>query len=49
MRWTGHVARLGKTRKEYGILVGNSEEKLPARRPRRREEVIIKMDLKNRI
>jgi hypothetical protein len=36
MRWTGHVARMGKERKVYKVLVGKPEGKRPLGRPRRR-------------
>jgi hypothetical protein len=45
MRWTGHVARMGKGRGVYGVLVGRPEGKRPVGRPRRRWEDNIKMDL----
>jgi hypothetical protein len=44
MRWAGHVARMGKGRGAYRVLVGRPEGKRPLRRPRRRWEDI-KMDL----
>jgi hypothetical protein len=44
-RWTGHVARMGEWRGEYGVLVGKPEGKRPLRRPRCRWEANIKMDL----
>jgi hypothetical protein len=47
-RWAGHVVRLGKKRNAYTILVGNPEGKRPVRRPRRRWEDNIKMDLRER-
>jgi hypothetical protein len=34
MTWAGHVARLGKNRNAFRILVGKPEEKRPLRRPR---------------
>jgi hypothetical protein len=34
MRWAGHVARMGKTRNAYRILVGKPEGKRPLGRPR---------------
>ena len=34
MRWAGHVARMGKRRGVYRILVGNPEGKRPLGRPR---------------
>jgi hypothetical protein len=41
MRWAGHVARLGKKRNTYRLLVG----KRPLGRPRRRCFDNIRMDL----
>jgi hypothetical protein len=38
MRWTGHVAGIGKKRNAYRIFVRKSEEKRPLGRPRRRWE-----------
>ena len=45
MRWAGHVARMGEGRGVYRVLVGKLEGKRPLRRPRRRWENNIKMDL----
>jgi len=45
MRWAGHVARMGERIGVYRVLVGKSEGKRPLRRPRRRWENTIKMDL----
>jgi hypothetical protein len=45
MRWLGHVARVGEGRGVYRVLVGKLEGKKPLRRPRRRCEDNIKMDL----
>jgi hypothetical protein len=45
MRWAGHVARMGEEKKLYKVLMGNSEGKRPLRRPRRRWEDGIRMDL----
>jgi hypothetical protein len=45
MRWAGHVARVGKGRKAYNVLVGKSEGKRPLERPRRRWKDGIRMDL----
>ena len=45
MRWVGHVARMGKGRGVYRVLVGKPEGKRPLGRPRRRWEDNIKMDL----
>jgi len=45
MRWAGHVARMGKGRGVYRVLVGKPEGKRPLGRPRRRWEGNIKMDL----
>jgi len=36
MRWLGHVARMGKRRGAYRVLVGKHKEKRPLGRPRRR-------------
>jgi hypothetical protein len=41
----GHVARMGKERNAYRILVEKSERKRPLEKPRRRWEDNIKMDL----
>jgi hypothetical protein len=46
MRWPGHVARIGKKRIAYGILVGKPEGKRPVGRPRRKWVDNIKIDLK---
>jgi hypothetical protein len=46
MRWAGHVARMGERRGVYRVLVGRPEGKRPLRRPRRRWEDNIKMDLR---
>jgi hypothetical protein len=45
MRWAGHVALMGEERKVYKVLVGKPEERRPLRRPRRRWEDRITMDL----
>jgi hypothetical protein len=36
MRWAGHVARMGKKRNAYRLLMGKPEGKIPLGRPRRR-------------
>jgi hypothetical protein len=46
MRWAGHVARMGEVRGVYNILVGRPEGRRPLRRPRRRWEDNIKMNLR---
>jgi hypothetical protein len=46
MRWAGHVASMGEVRGAYNILVGRPEGRRPLRRPRRRWEGNIKMDLR---
>jgi hypothetical protein len=46
MRWAGHVARMGRERKVYTILVGKPEGKRPLGRPRRRWEDEIRVDLR---
>jgi hypothetical protein len=45
MRWVGHVARMGGETKVYKVLVTKPEGRRPLRRPRRRWEDGIKMDL----
>ena len=45
MRWAGHVARVGKKKGGYRVLMGKPEGKRPRGRPRRRWEDNIKMDL----
>ena len=45
MRWAGHVARMGKGRGVYRVLVGKPEGKSPLGRPRRIWEDNIKMEL----
>jgi hypothetical protein len=46
MRWAGHVARMGRGRNVYRVLVGKPEGKRPLERPWRRWEDGIKMDLR---
>jgi hypothetical protein len=46
MRWEGYVAHTGAKRNKYRILVGNSKSERPLRRPRRRWEYNIKMELR---
>ncbi|KAJ4448500.1 hypothetical protein ANN_10516 [Periplaneta americana] len=46
LRWAGHVARMGESRNAYRVLIGRPEGKKPLRRPRRRWEDNIKMDLR---
>jgi hypothetical protein len=48
MWWAGHVARMGEGRGVYRILVGRPEGKSAMRRPKRRWEDNIKMDLRER-
>jgi hypothetical protein len=45
MRWVGHVARLGKGRGVYRVLVGKPKGNRPFGRPRCSSEDTIKMDL----
>jgi len=45
IRWTGHVASIGRGKVYTGVLVGKPEGKRPLGRPRRRWEDNIKMDL----
>jgi hypothetical protein len=42
-------ARMGETRNAYNILVGKPEGKRPLRRPRRRWEDNIRMELREEI
>jgi hypothetical protein len=46
LRWVGHVARIGKGRCVYRVLVGRSKGKETTGRPRRRWEDNIKLDLR---
>ena len=45
MRWAGHVARMGKGRGVFRVLVGKPQGKRPLGRSRSRWEDNIKMDL----
>jgi hypothetical protein len=45
MRWAGHIARMGKKRNAYRMLVGMPEGKRPLGRPRHRWVNNIKLDL----
>ena len=45
MKWAGHVARMGEDRVVHRVLVAKPEGKRPLRRPRRRWEDNIKMNL----
>ena len=45
MRWAGHVARMGKERGVYRVLVGKPDGRRPLGRPRRRWVDNIRMDL----
>jgi hypothetical protein len=45
MRWAGHVARMGKKRNGYRILVGKPEERRTLGRLRHRWVNNIRMDL----
>jgi len=45
MRWAGHLARMGKKRDVYKVLVGKPKGMRQLGRPRRRWEDNIKMDL----
>jgi hypothetical protein len=46
LRWEGHVARMGKRRGAYRVLMGKSERRKPLERSRRRCEDNIKLDLR---
>ena len=45
MRWVEHVARMGKARGVYRVLVGKPEGRRPLGRPRHRWVDNIRMDL----
>jgi hypothetical protein len=46
MSWAGNVARMGKMRNAYTILVRKPQRKRPLGRPRRRWEDNIRMDIR---
>jgi hypothetical protein len=46
LRWVGYVARMGEERKIYKVLVGKPEGRRPLRKPRRRWEDGLRMDLR---
>ena len=45
MRWAGHVARMGKERGVYRVLLGKPEGRRPVGRHRRRWVDNVRMDL----
>ena len=45
MRWAGHIARMGKKRGMYRVLVGKPDGRRLLGRPRRRWENNMKIDL----
>jgi hypothetical protein len=45
MRWAGHVALRGESRRVCSVLMGKSEGKRPLGRPRHRWKDNIRMDL----
>ena len=45
-RWAGHAERVGERRGAYRALVGKPDGRRPLKRPRRRWEDNIKMDLR---
>jgi hypothetical protein len=45
LRWAGHVARFGKKRGAYRVLMGKPEGRRPLGKPRRRWDDNIEMDL----
>ncbi|KAJ4451270.1 hypothetical protein ANN_02731 [Periplaneta americana] len=45
-KWPGHVARIDQSKNAYRMLVGRPDGRRPLRRPRRRSEDNIKMNLK---
>jgi hypothetical protein len=46
MRWAGHIARLGRKRNAYRILVGKPEGWRPLGRPRQRWNENIEIDIR---
>jgi hypothetical protein len=46
MRWARHVTHMKEDRKVYKVLVGEPKGKRPLRRPKRRWEDGIRMDLR---
>jgi hypothetical protein len=46
MKWARHIARMGKKRNAYKILVGKPEGKRPLERPRHRWVNNIKIDFR---
>ena len=46
MKWVGHVARMGKRRGAFRLLVGKPEKRRPLGRPMHRWEDNIKTDLR---
>jgi hypothetical protein len=49
MKWAGHVARMGKKRNAYRILMGKPEGRRPLRKPRSGWGDNIKMDLREMV
>jgi hypothetical protein len=49
MRWAGYVARMGKKRNAYRILVGKPERKRPLGRIRRRWGTILNASQRDRM
>jgi hypothetical protein len=45
-RWEGHLARMGKGRNVYRVLLGKPQGKRPLGRPKRRWKVGIRMDVR---
>ena len=48
LRWVGHVARMEEGRSAFKMLTGKPTGKRPLRRPRRRWEDNIRMDLEEK-
>ena len=49
MRWAGHVAHMGERIGAYRVVVGKTEGEIPLRRPTRKWEDNIKMDVKSKL
>jgi hypothetical protein len=47
IRWEGHTAYMGETRKVYAILIGKPEKRDHAMIPRHRRKDNVRMDLRD--
>ena len=46
LRWAGHIVRVGEARSAFNVLTDKTTGKRPLRKPRRRWEDNVRMDLK---